>query len=104
MLGRFIDMFVKNVAGYLEALRQAMDTGDGEQVRVQAHTIKGASANISALKMKATASVLESAARERESDGWGKLFERLESEFEEFKEMTRQKYVDKNENLLGADV
>jgi signal transduction histidine kinase/CheY-like chemotaxis protein/HPt (histidine-containing phosphotransfer) domain-containing protein len=104
MLGRFIDMFTKNVTGYLEALRQAIDSGVGEQIRVQAHTIKGASANISALKMMATASALESAARDGESDGWVELFKRLESEFGEFKGMTRQYCKDNTANLPGLDV
>jgi CheY-like chemotaxis protein/HPt (histidine-containing phosphotransfer) domain-containing protein len=64
MLGRFIEMFTRNVAGYMTALLSAAERGDGEQLRIQAHTIKGAAGNISARRMRETAAAIEAHARE----------------------------------------
>jgi CheY-like chemotaxis protein/HPt (histidine-containing phosphotransfer) domain-containing protein len=90
MVPRFLAMFAKNVSGYLEALHLAIDTENEEQVRIQAHTIKGMSANISAHKMKSTASALEVLAGEGRLNDCKKLVEQLESEFIELKQATRQ--------------
>ncbi|MEI6213534.1 MAG: response regulator [Desulfuromonadales bacterium] len=84
MLPRFLTKFANNSVTYLEALRQAIESADFEQVRIQAHTIKGASANIAAGRMRATAFALESLAREGKRDGMTELFERLEAEFQKF--------------------
>jgi len=64
MLGRFIDMFTKNVAGFMELLQAAAEKCDGEQIRIQAHTIKGAAANIAARRVRETAAEIEIHARE----------------------------------------
>ena len=84
MAPRLLAMFAENVAGYLMALRQAMDRGDDEQSRIQIHSIMGAAANISAHKMKMTAATLETKIAERQRDTWSDLMERLEDEFREF--------------------
>ncbi|NVN89741.1 MAG: response regulator [Desulfuromonadales bacterium] len=98
LVPRLLTMFDKNVAGYLKALRQAVDSGDDDQVRIQVHTIKGAAANISAHKIKVTASTLEMMAREGQRDGWRVLLERLESEFREFKNHTLKSVADWTES------
>ncbi len=84
MLPRFTAMFEKNCSGYLEALRQAIKSGNDEQVRIQAHSIKGAAANIAAHKMKESASALEEMARDGGRDGGGELLIQLESDFRDF--------------------
>jgi CheY-like chemotaxis protein/HPt (histidine-containing phosphotransfer) domain-containing protein len=88
MLGRFIAMFLKNVSGYLEALKAAVLENDPEQVRVQSHTIKGAAANISARKMRETAAIMEVQAREGRLDGMRDLLVLLEEEFYNFRNET----------------
>jgi HPt (histidine-containing phosphotransfer) domain-containing protein len=88
MLPRFLAMFEKNCVGYLEALRVAIEAGNDEQVRIQAHTIKGAAANISALKMKKTAAALEEMARAGLRDGWSDRAMQLEAEYREFNAAT----------------
>jgi CheY-like chemotaxis protein/HPt (histidine-containing phosphotransfer) domain-containing protein len=64
MLGHFIDMFCRNAAGYMELLASAVQQGDLEQMRIQAHTIKGAAGNISARRLRQTAAEMEAHARE----------------------------------------
>jgi len=87
LIPRFLAMFSKNVGGYLEALQKAIDEGDAEQVRIQAHTIKGASGNISACKVTATALAIETLASEGQTDRCREPVTRLEAEFAEFTQL-----------------
>jgi two-component system, sensor histidine kinase and response regulator len=84
MVPRFIAMFTVATAGYLKDLREAVQGGDLEQTRIQAHTIKGAAANISAWRLREFADALEALSREGELDGAGDLLQGLEQGFTEF--------------------
>jgi signal transduction histidine kinase/DNA-binding response OmpR family regulator len=84
MVARFVEMFSGVVTGYLAALRDAVEQGDLEQTRIQAHTIKGAAANISAWQLRQTAEELEQLARAGECEGAGQLLQRLETGYGEF--------------------
>ena len=84
MLGRFIGMFTRNVAGYMEALVSAAERNDGEQLRIQAHTIKGAAGNISASRMRETAAAMEAHAREGRFDDATGLIPQLKDELHAF--------------------
>jgi signal transduction histidine kinase/CheY-like chemotaxis protein/HPt (histidine-containing phosphotransfer) domain-containing protein len=88
MLGRFIDMFSRNVAGYLEKLITAVEQGDSEQLRIQAHTIKGAAGNISARRVRETAAAIEMHAREGLLDEAGDLVRQLTDDLEAFNRET----------------
>ena len=88
MLGRFIGMFTKNVAGYMELLHSGIELGDGEQIRIQAHSIKGAAANIAAHRVRESAFVLEKCGREGKLDGAAALFQQLTKDIEDFQQMT----------------
>jgi CheY-like chemotaxis protein/HPt (histidine-containing phosphotransfer) domain-containing protein len=85
MLGRFIDMFNNNVGGYLDLLAAAIESGNIEQVRIQAHTIKGAAANISARRIRESASAMELHAREGQLDEAAGLLQKLKDDFGDFK-------------------
>ena len=84
MLNTFIGMFSANTSGFMIALRDALDRADFDQVRIQAHAIKGAASNISALRMQETAAAIEARAKKGSLDGVPELVGRLEDEFEEF--------------------
>jgi signal transduction histidine kinase/CheY-like chemotaxis protein/HPt (histidine-containing phosphotransfer) domain-containing protein len=84
MLTVFCDMFSKNVAGYMELLMSAAMRSDGDQIRIQAHTIKGAAGNIAARRVWHTASVMEAHAREGRLDEASGLVPQLKADFEEF--------------------
>ena len=84
MLERFIGMFCKNVSGYMELLAAAIERKDGEQMRIQAHTIKGAAGNISANRMRETAAAMELLAREGQLDEAAALLAQLKDDFEAF--------------------
>jgi HPt (histidine-containing phosphotransfer) domain-containing protein len=84
LLGRFIDMFTRNVSGYVDKLQTALEQGDCEQVRLQAHTIKGAAANISARRLRKSAIIMENFACEGRLDDAVALLPRLKNDFAAF--------------------
>ncbi len=85
MIGKFIGMFISGVTGYLTALREAVEAGDPARAHTQAHTIKGAAANMVAEKMRVTATTLDNRVRVGDMTGAIELVEQLEQEFAEFK-------------------
>jgi signal transduction histidine kinase/CheY-like chemotaxis protein/HPt (histidine-containing phosphotransfer) domain-containing protein len=84
MLGRFIEMFIRNVEGYMESLHSAVLNADADQIRIQAHTIKGAAGNISARRVWDTAFAMEDHAREGRVDEATGLVRQLKADLEEF--------------------
>ena len=85
MLGRFIEMFIRNVSCFLESLQSAVESGDEELIRTQAHSIKGAAGNISARRVWTVASDIEAHAREGRRDAAVALIPQLVDEIEAFK-------------------
>jgi signal transduction histidine kinase/DNA-binding response OmpR family regulator/HPt (histidine-containing phosphotransfer) domain-containing protein len=88
LLPRFLAMFVTSASAHIAELHRAIDAGNKERVRLQAHAIKGAAANIAAHKIIQTSSDLELLAREGKSDRWHELAIQLESELQEFNNVT----------------
>jgi len=84
LLGVFFKMFEKNVAGYMEALESAALRRDGDQLRIQAHTIKGAAGNIAARRIWNTALTMETDAREGRLDEAIALIRQMKDEIEAF--------------------
>jgi CheY-like chemotaxis protein/HPt (histidine-containing phosphotransfer) domain-containing protein len=87
MLARFIGMFSDNMVGYMDQLTAAIKRSDTEQVRIQAHTIKGAAANISARQVRETASTMEMHAREGRLDEVAGLLQKLQNELQAFQQV-----------------
>jgi HPt (histidine-containing phosphotransfer) domain-containing protein len=69
----------------IEALRSYVQTGDYLGVERQAHTIKGASANIGGESLRAAALEMEKAGKEKSSD-LTMLLHKVEREFERLRE------------------
>ncbi len=86
MLGIFINMFIRNVTGYMEELKLAIETENIEQIRIMAHTIKGAAANISAHSMNETAKALELVMGSGDQMKWRGSLQQLDHDFTGFKE------------------
>jgi len=87
MLGRFIGMFATNVTGFMELLQSAIELGDGEQIRINAHSIKGAAANIAAHRIRESALAMETLGREGKLDEAAALFQQLKNDVEAFQQM-----------------
>ncbi len=84
MIARFIEMFTGHVTGYMKSLQTAIEQNDDEQIRIQAHTIKGAAGNISAKRIRETAASMEALVREGNPGGAAALFPQLENDIISF--------------------
>ncbi len=57
--GELVDLFVETGTPQLKELRQALDSGDGDQIRRLAHSIKGASGNLGLMDISREARMIE---------------------------------------------
>ena len=83
LLREIIEVFLKDIPLQMEKLKAALPNGEAAVVQRQAHTMKGAAANINAELMRQGAWEVEMAAKE---ENWQKaraLVEALEKQFEE---------------------
>jgi two-component system, sensor histidine kinase and response regulator len=81
ILNELIELFVKEVPSELEALREAAQRGDAQNVEQIAHTLKGSSANMGAIRMEALCTELEEMGRSEELAAVPAQISRLEEEF-----------------------
>ena len=71
-------------------LREALAQSDPERVQRQAHSLKGASANVGARRVGDCAGRLEVMGRDQNLDGAAKMFGQLEQEFQRVREHIRK--------------
>jgi len=81
MIPRFCTMFIGSVTTGVEGIRKALETGDTGELHRQAHTIKGAAANIGAARIRACATQLDEMAKSGEISGAPALLDELTAEF-----------------------
>ena len=81
-----IDTFLDDMPRQIEDLNQSVRSGNLEQARMQAHKIKGASANMSGTRMYETATMMEAAAHAANIGALERLLPVLGERFEELKE------------------
>jgi PAS domain S-box-containing protein len=85
-----IEAFLDDVPKQIEALRGYLEAGDAPGAERQAHTIKGASANLGGEALRAVAFEMEWAAKAGDLDGVKACTADLEAQFDALKEaMTR---------------
>jgi len=87
VLREITSVFIDTSVGDLEALRQAITAGQPEQVQQEAHKLKGAAANIGAERVRALALEMEQTARQADLEGLGRVFDSLQGELEQFKQL-----------------
>jgi signal transduction histidine kinase/CheY-like chemotaxis protein len=80
LLEEVLDEFLGNVRRQLDVLRQALDAGDAERVRREAHAIKGGAANLTAHDLAGIAHRLEDLGRSGTLEGGQQLLARLAAE------------------------
>jgi PAS domain S-box-containing protein len=80
-----IQVFLEDIPLQIEAINQALDSGDTEQIRIVAHTIKGATGNLCANSLQKLAKKIETAARVDDMPSVTQKIRNLPKEFEEFK-------------------
>jgi CheY-like chemotaxis protein len=81
LLKKIWKAFIADAPRQMEVLRKALKADDPALVEHQAHSLKGAAANIGAGLMKDKASQMEVASRERELNQAHTLYPQLEYEF-----------------------
>ena len=84
LIARFVALFRQGTDGNLAKLLAAVENRDCEEIRVNAHTIKGAAGNIGAPRIQDLASRIEKAGREKRPDEAQALFPALNNEYEAF--------------------
>ena len=83
-LAKLVAMFTSAASGYLDALGDAVAQGDVDAIRLQAHSIKGAAANIGAGVLRAISAEMEAAAKAGEQEGMPRLYAALRDAFAAF--------------------
>ena len=87
-LEEILKEFVSGLPEQLEALETAVTGGDGESIAHQAHTMKGASANLGANDMAAAALKLEQMGKESNLNGAREAIDALGKELQRLKDFT----------------
>jgi len=85
LLTEVIDLFLKDVPVQVEKLEQALQNKDAELVESIGHSIKGAFANIEALKLKETAFLIEKSGKDKDLERASLHLKELKQEFEKLK-------------------
>ena len=85
-----LNTFIESTPQYLKEIEAAIENNDSEIIRVQAHTVKGSSGNVSAPLMMHTAHEIEKAGKIGDIATSRKLLQKLEKEFEMFKEVASE--------------
>jgi two-component system sensor histidine kinase/response regulator len=79
--------FVEDIPRRIETLKLCLKKGDGEGVRMQAHTIKGAAANVGAVALSSVAGEAEGLAKGGNNRGLTILVRRLEREMKRLEDL-----------------
>jgi CheY-like chemotaxis protein len=95
ILVNIVDAFMESAPEQLEDLKQALETGNPEEVVVRAHAVKGACANFSAIAMSEIAKNIENATRDGAFDKAVRLFGDLEMEFKRLSETPALRQITK---------
>ncbi|MGD8977771.1 MAG: Hpt domain-containing protein [Gammaproteobacteria bacterium] len=82
LLTRIIETYSRNAEALVSGLHRALQDGDIELVRRNAHTLKSAAANLGATALSELCRQLEECARSGDIDSGADLFERLHEEHE----------------------
>jgi len=85
ILGKFID----DVPKRMESIRKAIEKRDMEEIRLQAHTIKGSSRNVGADRLGYYAERLEKGSTAEDSALLKELAAALQTAFEELKSIAK---------------
>ena len=85
LLLELLDIFQEDFITKRETLAQAIAQKDFTKIKEVAHSMKGASGNISAKRMHATCLQLEQKAKENDVSGLEDLLKSIDSQFEEVK-------------------
>jgi HPt (histidine-containing phosphotransfer) domain-containing protein len=87
-----LELYRDDTASRFSAMREALAKGDKQALRMQAHALKGASANIGAGRMQALSKTLEEKALAGELEGSDLLIDQLAAEYKQVVEFISALY------------
>jgi len=90
LAGIIVKAFLSDIPGQIQTLRELLAREDAPGVRLQAHTIKGAAANIGAETLRSVASKMEKEAAKGDLDAVGGGIRELETQFERLRKETEK--------------
>lgn len=97
MLISLINTFIEEIPSKIEQLSDAVQQGDDKEIALLAHTIKGASANLSGLKLSYYCAQLEALAKSEDKrsaeQAYLSLFDELSLSYHELKDEFNQYIV-----------
>ncbi len=82
-----VELFIKDTPKQITELKKALENKDASIVQRQAHSLKGASANASAISLKEVAFQIETAGEKGNLDIATSLLSKIEEEFKKFKNL-----------------
>lgn len=85
LAAQLVELYFNDTAENMAKIRQAIADKDYEALICLAHSLKGASANLSGQRVRQTAYELENAAKKGELTGVAAVFARLEQELASFR-------------------
>ena len=89
ILLRVIRAFLTSVPQQIDELKAALANEDLKDLHLRAHTFKGSTANVEALRLRALAQHIEEIARANSTDGVAELIAQVEAEFTAFEARVR---------------
>jgi len=87
VLRRVLSGFLSKVEGHIPLIARALEEGDHETVRLEAHGIKGSALNLTAKALGKAASRLEEAGRRKDVGAGRECFRDMASAFRALKEL-----------------
>jgi len=88
LLVELLDIFQEDFAGKRQALGEALKTNDINKIKEVAHSLKGASGNISAKEMHANFLKMEQLAKSNDLSQMPGLLQNIDTQFEQVKQFT----------------
>jgi len=89
LAAEILEAYLSDIPHQIQALKASLESGDAQDAQLQAHTIKGASATVSAERVAAVAFEMEKAARKGDLSAAGAHMAELETQFERLQEAMR---------------
>lgn len=81
-LAELLEAFKEESPGLLEGIRTAVQTNDAHRLRQSAHSLKGGSGNLGAVRLQALCAELEKRGRAGTLEGAGTLAAQVETEYQ----------------------
>jgi HPt (histidine-containing phosphotransfer) domain-containing protein len=86
-MNEILEVYLEDVQAGVRKLKGAMEARDADSLATQAHTLKGASANVGAGRLRDVAFEIETAGKERDLEKVGALVSKLADELKRFKDV-----------------